>query len=164
MTLVELIRKYGTNKGEDIMWASVDIISETLEKHLSKEEQYALKKRIHYLMVGGHFDKDFADKQIKKMYYIDSKGEKHWAPYWSEEAVKEIYDNVQDSISEYNFYDFEVAMNMIKSDYCPLLQKWFPDESNEDHLRRIKSLTLNWLNDEDNPFGNEKVWLYFNSR
>ena len=57
---------------------------------------------------------------------------------------------------------FEVALNMIKSDYCPLLKRWFPDESKEDHIRRLVALTVNWLSDEDNPFGTEKVWLYFN--
>ena len=98
------------------------------------------------------------------MYYIDSKGDKHWAPYWPEEDVKEIYREVKDDIGNYNFYDFEVAMNMIKSDYCPLLHKWFPDEPEENRLKRIKALTLNWLHDDDNPFGDEKVWLYFNSR
>ena len=51
---------------------------------------------------------------------------------------------------------------MIKSDYCPLLKRWFPDESKEDHLKRLVALTVNWLDDADNPFGKEKVWLYFN--
>ena len=164
MTLTELIKKYGTNKGEDIMWASVDILSETLEKHLSKEEFCTLKKKMHYLMVGGHFDKEFADMQMKKFYYTDANGQKHWAPYWTEEDVKAVYNEVQNTIRDYNFYDFEVALNMIKSDYCPLLQRWFPNESEEDHLRRLIALTINWLDDEDNPFGTEKVWLYFNSR
>lgn len=163
-TFTELIKKYGTNKGENIMWASVDILSETLEKHLTDEEFCTLKKKMHYLMVGGRFDKEFADIQMKKFYYIDANGSKHWAPYWTEDDVKAVYNEVKDSIRNYNFYDFEVALNMIKSDYCPLLKRWFPNESDEDHLRRLIALTINWLDDEDNPFGDEKVWLYFNSR
>lgn len=69
---------------------------------------------------------------------------------------------VKGDIGDYNFYDFEVALNMIKSDYCPLLKRWFPDEDKDSHLKRLVSLTVNWLNDTDNPYGSEKVWGYFN--
>ena len=59
----------------------------------------------------------------------------------------------------YNKWDFEVALNMIKSDNYPLLKEWFPDE--KDLMGRILELTINWLNDEDNPYGDAKVWGYF---
>ena len=161
MTLTELIKKYGADKGEDVMWASVEALSQTLQDHLSEEEFNKLKKKMHYIMVGGHYDKEFADMQMPKMYYEDNEG-KHYAPYWTESEVKTLYSEIKGMIGDYNFYDFEVALNMIKSDYCPLLKKWFPDESKEDHLKRLVSLTINWLSDDDNPFGTEKIWLYFN--
>ena len=163
MTLIEMVKKYGANKGESVMWNSVDMLSKALEEHLSTEEFDSIKKKMYYIMVGGHFDKEFADKQIKKFYYTDSEGRKHSAPYWTEEEVKAVYNEIKNSIPEYNFWDFEVALNMIKSDYCPLLKKWFPNETNEDHIKRLIALTINWLVDDDNPFGDEKVWLYFNS-
>jgi hypothetical protein len=164
MTLTQLIKRYGTSKGEDVMWASVDLISKTLETHLNAKEFEAIQKKIHYIMVGGHYDKEFAEKQIAVMYYKDSEGQKHFAPYWTEDDVRAIYNEIKSSIPEYNFYDFEVALNMIKSDYCPLLKRWFPNESSEDHLKRLVALTVNWLDDEDNPYGTEKVWLYFNEK
>ena len=164
MTLTELIKKYGTSKGEDAMWASVDLVSKALEDHLTESEYNDIKKKMHYIMFGGHFDKEFANKQIAKFYYIDTDGSKHFAPYWTEDEVKSVYNEVRSTISDYNFYDFEVALNMIKSDYCPLLKRWFPDEDKDSHVKRLVALTLNWLIDEDNPFGTEKVWLYFNSK
>ena len=163
MTLIELIKKYGANKGESTMFACIEAISQSLQDHLKAEELCALKKKLYSCMVGGHFDREFAEMQISKMYYEDSNGDKHYAPYWTENEVKSLYSEVKHKISDYNFYDFEVALNMIKSDYCPLLKRWFPDESKEDHLKRIVALTINWLDDSDNPFGNEKVWKYFNS-
>ena len=59
----------------------------------------------------------------------------------------------------YNRWDFDVTMNMIKSDYYPLLRKWFPEDKNLDD--KIVELTINWLNDDDNPFGDAKIWCYF---
>lgn len=114
-------------------------------------------------------NKDFADMQISKMYYEDKTG-KHFAPYWTESEAKDLYMKNKSSFpSDYNFYDFEVALNMIKSDYCPLLKKWEQASQSaagnnaDSHMSKILDLTINWLNDPDNPYGNEKVWGYFNS-
>ena len=52
-----------------------------------------------------------------------------------------------------------VALNMIKSDNWLLLKEWFPDE--KDLQDKIIDMTINWLNDEDNPYGDSKVWGYF---
>lgn len=164
MTVYELIKKYGKNRGEDIMWSSVKVISEALENHLNEEDLCNLKKQVYYSMVGGHYDKDFADKQISTMYYISDDGMKHYGPYWSEDEVRAVYNEIRGSIGDYNFYDFEVALNMIKSDNYTLLKRWFPNETKEDRTKRFISLTVNWLNDEDNPYGKEKVWGYFNKK
>lgn len=48
-------------------------------------------------------------------------------------------------IPKYNEYDFEVALNMIKSDYCPLLRRWYPEATNEEILNKLIDLTINWL-------------------
>lgn len=164
MTMLELVKKYGKNKGEDVMWASVEVISKALEEHLNKEELDTLKKKMYYSMVGGHYDKDFADKQIAQMYYTSEDGMKHYAPYWSEDEVRQVYNEVRGNIGNYNFYDFEVALNMIKSDNYTLIKRWFPNDTKEDCTRRFIALTVNWLNDADNPYGDEKVWGYFNKK
>jgi hypothetical protein len=34
---------------------------------------------------------------------------------------------------------------MIKSDYCPLLRRWYPEATNEEILNKLIDLTINWL-------------------
>ena len=162
-SLTEFFKKHGINKGEDVMWASVDILSKAIEEHLSPEESLKIQKKLHYLMCGGHYDKEFAEMQLPKLYYTEN-GIDYKAPYWTENDVKSVYDSVRNDIRGYNFYDFEVALNMIRSDYYLLVKKWFPNSSEDEMTRKFIDLPVNWLNDSDNPFGEEKVWLYFNSR
>lgn len=162
MTLFELIRKYGKNKGEDVMWQSTQMISDTLEKHLDKDELLKVKKEAYAMMNGGHYNKEFAEEQISKMYYIGTEGARRNAPYWTEEEVSRVYESVRGSIPEYNMYDFMVTLNMIKSDNCQLVKKWFPNEGKEERTQRFIDMAVNWLRDEDNPYGTEKIWGYFN--
>lgn len=90
--------------------------------------------------------------------YYEENGIRHYAPYWDD--LSTIYNtNKRKLIFPYNKWDWEVTMNMIKSDYYPLLKRWFPEE--KDMLDKIIDLTINWLNDEDNPFGDSKIWCYF---
>lgn len=196
--LKELIQKYSDGKDVKSMEAVTDIIGDFLKNHVSEEAYCGLYKDIYSELVGGHFNKEFADAQIAKMYYTDSKGDKHYAPYWTEGEAKETYEKVKDKLPEvYNFYDFEVVLNMIKSDYCPLLAKWYKEEhpqptqttgasdtekptegtDAEDAIKQLEyadackkwcagkfvDLAVNWLDDDDNPFGSEKAWKYFNS-
>lgn len=149
--IYDLIKKYGSS--EDTM----KVLSEMLEDHLSKEEYEELSKDIYESTQGKHFDEEFAKKQISKMYYEEN-GVRHYAPYWEDTST--IYGASKRKLEcPYNKWDWDVAMNMIKSDYYPLLKKWFPNE--EDYLDKIIDLTINWLNDEDNPFGESKIWCYF---
>ena len=96
-----------------------------------------------------------------KPYYVDSEGQKHYAPYWTDAEVEEIYKLNKSSIPDaYNLFDFMVTLNMIKSDYHNIVEGWFEGADNE---KRYIELAINWLDDDDNPFGEEKVWKYFNS-
>ena len=162
MKLVDIFKKYGVNKDTEVMIKTTEVISDYLEETLSNDEYCALKKKIYQSLEGGHFNKEFADIQIAKMYYKEN-GEIHRAPYWTEDEVYNIYQQYKSKLVPYNLYDFEVAINMIKSDNCIKLKKWFPDATKEELLNKIIEETLNWLDDEDNPFGTEKVWKYFNS-
>ena len=149
--IYDLVKKYGGT--EDTM----KVLAEALEEHLSKEDYEELSKQIYESTQGKHFDEAFAKKQISKMYYEEN-GVRHYAPYW--EGLSTIYSaNKRKLEFPYNRWDWEVTMNMIKSDYCPLLKRWFPDE--KDMIDKIIDLTINWLNDEDNPFGESKIWCYF---
>lgn len=162
-SLLQFIKKYGEGKGEAMMWKSVEIISDALDKHMDEATRTALTRRLYGEMAGGHYDEAFAKEDVKKMYYTDSDGQKKYAPYWTDEQVREVYNSVKAEVPKaYNFWDFYVALQMIKSDNCPLMRKWFPDATPEDMNKKFVDLTLNWLKDEDNPFGSEKVWGYLN--
>lgn len=168
MNLKELINSSGKSDART-METVTDIIGDFLRQNVSEEAYCSLYKDIYSELIGGHYNKEFADRQIPKMYYTDADGKKHYAPYWTEAEVKDLYDGVKGKIpSAYNFYDFEVALNMIKSDYCPLLEKWYnkltpaPADMKTWFEEMIKELTVNWLDDDDNPYGNEKIWRYFN--
>lgn len=144
-----ILEKYGSSD------ATIDLLVSELENHLSEEECEELSKKIYESTQGQHFDECFAKKQISKMYYTDADG-RHYAPYW--EDISAIYNmNKRRLNKDYNRWDFEVTMNMIKSDMYPLLREWFPDE--KDYRDKIIELSVNWLNDEDYP--DHKIWTYF---
>lgn len=149
--IYDLIKKYGSSD------ETIKILCKELCEHLPEEEYEELAKSLYESTQGKHFDEDFAKRQISKMYYEEG-GHKYYAPYWNDTSAyysinrKKLHD-------DYNRWDFDVAINMIKSDYYPLLKRWFPDD--KDIMDKIIDLTINWLNDEDNPYGDSKVWCYF---
>ena len=163
MTLYELTKTYGSGKGEGMMWKSVEMISEAVEKYMPEQAKHDLKRKMYGEMSGGHYNETFAEEDIKKMYYTDKSGAKHEAPYWPTSAVREIYESVKGKIKPYNCWDFLVTMNMSKADNCNLLSEWFPNDSEEQRNERIVQMAINFLNDPDNPYSEHKIWGYLNS-
>lgn len=100
---------------------------------------------------------------LAKLYYVDKGGIKYYAPYWAESQLRPLYDGIKNKIPAYNFYDFVVTMNMVKSDNWLKLTKWFPDDEEQELVEKLVDEAVNWLDDEDNPFGDEKIWKYLNS-
>lgn len=163
MTIYELIQKYGHNKGESAMWNSIKTISDELEHNLSHEDHDKLLKHIYCIMNDGHYDEYFADHDVKHMYYVDKHGERHSAPYLTKEEIKSYYLKHRSKIpSQYNMWDFYVTVQMIYSDNINLINQWFNNISKEELNDKIIDMSINWLNDEDNPFGDHKIWGYFN--
>lgn len=149
----DIIKKYGNST------STVDLLSDKLKEFVPESEYEDLAKDIYESSQGKHFDEDFANEQISKMYYEEG-GMKHYAPYWND--VTPLYAaNKRKLTQPYNKWDFEVALNMIKSDNCPLLKVWFPDADEKELQEKIVELTINWLNDDDNPYGDTKIWSYF---
>lgn len=163
MKLYDLIRDNGTGKGEDMMWRTLGIVSEHIESGMDEKHKDALLRDLYGEMSSGHYNEEYAKEDVSRMYYEDNAGKKHYAPYWNDDDIRQVYDLVKRNIpAEYNFWDFYVTLNMIKSDNCSIVKGWFPQESDEEHTKRIIALTVNWLNDADNPYGTEKTWGYLN--
>ena len=144
------------------MWCTTKILSDAIEDYVPEKQKETIKTKVYYSTFGGHFNRDFADNAISKFYYVDPSGVKHQAPYWTEPEVKEIYETVKAKIPSYNFYDFETTLNMVKSDNCNKLKKWFPQATDKELLDKLVEEAVNYLVDDDNPYGTEKIWKYLN--
>ena len=145
------------------MWSITKVISNYVDAYIPEEKKVELMKQLYYSMNGGHFNKHFAEQVISNMYFIDENGVKHPAPYWTEQEMKDVYNRVFDRIPAYNFWDFAVTLNMVKSDNCNKLHRWFPEATKQELMEKIVDEAVNYLDDEDNPFGEEKPWRYLNS-
>ena len=163
MTVYSILKEGLKNEGSDKMWCTTKILSDSIEEFVPEKQKEVLLNKIYYSMNGGHFDKESAERAISKMYYFDGSKIQHQAPYWTESEVRPLYERVRSKIPNYNFYDFEVTMNMVKSDNYMKLKHWFPDESEPELINRYIEEAVNYLDDEDNPFGTEKIWKYLNS-
>lgn len=117
------------------------------------------------LMNGGHYDECFAKMAVSKMYYTEDK-EKHYAPYWMRSEIESIWNKVKSELeeSDYTMWDFYVTMNMLMSDNYRLLEGRYPNSSKDEKTKIIIEDAINYLNDEDNPFGSEKIWGYLNAK
>lgn len=161
MTLQEFIKRHGKNGNEQTMWDSVKAISDFTEdmRYYDEPRYKDLIKELYGIMCGEHYNEEFAEEQIKKMFFVDSRGVRHAAPYWTEEQMSEAYNKVKGLIPHcYTEHDFWVALNMMKSDYGNLVESWFPDNADE----KIIELTVNYFNDPDAPNCETKIWSYFN--
>lgn len=164
MTLYELTKAYGEGKGENTMWSTLSLVSDAIESSMPTAGKKALLRKVYGVISGGHYNEEFAHEDIAKMYYVDDDGEMRHGPYWTDGDILAIYNEHRDEIPDYNCWDFAVTMNMVKSDNCQLLSEWFPDDDSSMKNERIVQLAINWLDDEDNPFGSSKIWYYLNRR
>lgn len=163
MDVYSILKEGLKGEGSNKMWCVTKILSDSINEFVPEKQREVLLSKVYYSTKGGHFDESFANKSISKFYYIDANGIKKYAPYWTEEEVRGIYDSIKGSIPNYNFYDFMVTLNMIKSDNHNKLKKWFPQASEEEILSKYIEEAINYLDDEDNPFGTEKIWKYLNA-
>ena len=161
--IYDIIKTYGKGKGEDTMWRSVKALSKTLEDNLTSDEYCKIERDIYASMVGGHYNEEYAHCDVRKMYYVNRNGMKMSAPYWTDEQVAEVYSKVKNEIpGAYNMWDFYVTLNMTKSDNCNLFMRWWQGSSDAEREQRVIEMAVNWLCDEDNPYGEEKIWRYLN--
>ena len=163
-SLYNLIKKYGGGKGESAMWKSIQTISDAVDKYMDDDARDYLAREIYSAMSNGHYNQEFADEDVAKMYYVDDNGEKKYAPYWTHQQIDSLYQGIKSRIPQYSSCDFYVTMNMIKADNISLLRKWFPNDNETECAMRVRDMAVVWLEDPDNPYGDEKIWRYLNSR
>lgn len=162
MTLYELTKKYGSGKGENMMWMTVEVISDAVETSMDPEAKERLMRDVYSKMSGHHYNEEYALEDVAKMYYKDGNGKEIHAPYWTVQQVKEVYDTVSGKIPEYTFWDFYVTLQMTKADNCPLVMRWFPNSTPEERDKMLVEMAVNWLADPDYPHQGEKIWRYLN--
>ena len=162
MTLYEFTKKYSSGKGEDAMWKSVSIISDAVERSMPEAEKKALMRKLYSAMSECHYNEEFAREDVSKMYYTDEDGNEHFAPYWTESQIKDVYESIRDNIPEYNMWDFYVVMQMVKSDNCVLYRGWFPEAKAQDMDEKFVEAAIVWLNDPDYRYPSTKIWHYLN--
>lgn len=162
MDIYGILKEGLKGEGSDKMWCTTKILSDAVEEYVPEKQKEAIKTKVYYSTNGGHFNRDFADRAISKFYFVDNTGVKQLAPYWGEPETRVLYESVKNKIPQYNFYDFEVTLNMVKSDNYNKIKKWFPNVTEEEMKTKLLDETINYLEDEDNPYGNEKIWMYLN--
>nr|DAE48686.1 MAG TPA: hypothetical protein [Caudoviricetes sp.] len=162
MDIYKIIKTYFKGKDPEPLMEIINLLSKALN-NLPEEDKELLTKKVYYLLNGGHYDEDFAKAAVSKMYYLDGK-EKVYAPYWMQGEIEKLYDQVKNEIEDYNLWDFYVTMNMMMSDNYPLLIKRYPESSKDEKTNIILEDSINYLNDDDNPFGTEKIWGYLNAK
>ena len=162
MTLYEMTKKYGEGKGESAMWATVSAVSEAVDTSMDPEAKRKLMRDVYAAISGHHYNEEFAQEDVAKMFYKGNDGKEHHAPYWTVEQVKDVYPSVSKQIPDYNFWDFYVTLQMVKADNCPLLMRWFPNATPEERDRMLVEMAVNWLDDPDSPAAGHKIWAYLN--
>lgn len=162
MTLYELTKKYSAGKGEDMMWKTLSLVSDSVESSMQPCDRKKLIRKVYCAMSGGHYNEEFAHEDIESMFFTDKSGKQHPAPYWSTQTIEEVYDGVKDEILDYNLWDFAVTMNMLASDNWCLLERWFPGITDKERNAKLVEMAVNWLLDEDAKHPDSKIWHYMN--
>lgn len=158
MTLMKLIVENLADNGGKEMLELTKVISEFVEKNVSDKDKEALMKNVYGVVSGGHFNRMYADEAIKKMYYEDAGGTKHYAPYFTEDEVEEIFEKHKDDVSDYTIFDLAVTLNMMRSDNARFLEKYARDDNQKRQM--VVDMAVEYLQDPDAPHPHSKVWGY----
>ena len=157
-------------KQQCLYLASLDIdkaekMYDFLVKNMDPQAKHEMMRNLYGQMSGGHYDRDYAITDVEKMYYIDKSGAKQSAPYWSENQVHEVYEQVKKDIpAGYNFWDFYVTLQMVRSNNTELLMRWFPEATPQENDKRFVELAINFLKDPDSPFDGSIIWDYLSGK
>lgn len=152
--------------GDDVkMWASVEMVDALLEEMREHHPQryWQMLRDTHELFYGKHFDKEYAEWQVERMYHKDKNGITHRGEHWSREQTTEVMQMYKAKLpAEVTPGDFYVALNTQWHDYICWAMEHYPNEGEADNAI-IEMAVRFWFLDDD--WGdNTKVWEYFRSK
>lgn len=160
MDFVYFLDKYQQELTPEQMIGVAKAIGRYLTRNMSEVEVHHLCTMVYSVIGEGHFDKNFADEAIKDMWYEDSDGTKHMAPFFSDEEIREVFDKHQDDISDYTIHDLAVTMNLLRSDHHQLLERYSKDA---DELKEmVVIMAIEYLQDPDCLHPTSKIWHTIN--
>lgn len=157
-----LKENYSKVRGDEaVMWKSVESVSELIEKMKDAHPQmyWSFMREQHEIVRGKHFDEAYAKYEVSQMCHKGADGKMYRGEHWSVEETNSVLSQYRSSVpSQYNEYDFYVALNAQYHDYCAWVKKHIPDKDETEVI--VSSAIAFWFNDED--WGNtSKVWDYF---
>lgn len=152
--------------GDDAkMWASVEMVDALLEEMREHHPQryWQMLRDTHELFYGKHFNKEYAEWEVERMYHKDKNGITHRGEHWSREQTNSVMAKYKSVLpSEVTPCDFYVALNAQWHDYCELMRELFANEE-EVNNAIIEGAVRFWFLDEDWESA-DKVWVYFRSK
>lgn len=160
MDLTKLIENYQEGATAEQMLQVTKAIAKFVTGHADKEETDKMCRDIYGILSNGHFDECFADGAIRRMYYEDEDGNRHHAPYFTEDEVREVFSLNKDDISDYTVYDLAVTMNMLRSDNSRFLEKYAKNTAEIKEM--VTCMAIEYLQDPDAPYPKSKIWHYIN--
>lgn len=160
MDLIELVQKYHEGATPAQMTAVVYAINKFLIVNSSEEQRRTLYKDIYGIVSEGHFDEHFAKDAISKMYYEDEYATKHYAPFFTEDDIKNVFEQNKDEIPDYTIHDLAVTMNMLRSDNNRFYERYAKDDTDRDEM--VVCMAIEYLQDPDAPYPTQKIWKYIN--
>lgn len=139
MTYIDMVRN-APEKSEEIMWQSVEAVSDLVEKlkvsHPEMAREFLMKE--HSRMYGPHFNEEMAKEVVAQMYHYNSAGEKIKGEAVTVQDAERILggiDNAQDKRWDayvgVNGFMHDMAKSDLSSRAIMELAKmfWFEDEA-----------------------------------
>ena len=160
MDFVDFVEKYQQELTPEQMLSIAKAIGKCLSFKLSDDEVHHLCSMVYGVLSEEHFDKHFADDAISKMWYEDTDGTKHTAPFFSDVEIREAFDNHKDDISDYTIYDFAVTMNLMRSDHHVMLERYSKDA--DELTEMVVLMSIEYLQDPDCLLPTSKIWHTIN--
>lgn len=116
--MVKAAQKSGKTT-EKQMWQSIESVSDLLcdIKDAHPELYWRFLREQAGIMMGCHYDKEWADYDVSQITYTDKEGRKHTGAYWTCEQIEEATKAMSFPAGTTKWDKF-VAMNLAYSDFC----------------------------------------------